>query len=189
MACIPPNPRRVGYIDPIHGPLDEPLYIGSHIHQQACRKCRRRKSFCKTQGLGQLANGECLILVCRSVITIYNAELSFLKKKMENVLFQYTSWQILLLKTHEHSWQKMEPPTSKHVRHILNLKMEGYFQYKYATKETHKQKHSLQVQKHLQLSSFCVVAIRRIQGYICLIVANHIQIMIMLRLVKTVKNW
>ena len=32
MACIPPNPRRVGYIDPIHGPLDEPLYMGSHIH-------------------------------------------------------------------------------------------------------------------------------------------------------------
>ena len=34
MACIPPNPRRVGYIFPIHGPLDEPLYMGSHIHQQ-----------------------------------------------------------------------------------------------------------------------------------------------------------
>ena len=29
MACIPPNPRRVGYINPIHGPL----YMGSHIHQ------------------------------------------------------------------------------------------------------------------------------------------------------------
>jgi len=29
IACIPPNPRRVGYIDPIHGPL----YMGSHIHQ------------------------------------------------------------------------------------------------------------------------------------------------------------
>ena len=27
--CIPPNPRRVGYIVPIHGPLDEPLYMGS----------------------------------------------------------------------------------------------------------------------------------------------------------------
>ena len=34
MACIPPNPRRVGYKDPIHGPLDGPLYMGSHIHQQ-----------------------------------------------------------------------------------------------------------------------------------------------------------
>ena len=34
MACIPPNPRRVGYIDPIRGPLDGPLYMGSHIHQQ-----------------------------------------------------------------------------------------------------------------------------------------------------------
>ena len=33
MASIPPNPRRVGYIDPIHRPLDEPLYMGSHIHQ------------------------------------------------------------------------------------------------------------------------------------------------------------
>jgi len=29
MACIPPNPRRVGYIAPIHGPLDGPLYMGS----------------------------------------------------------------------------------------------------------------------------------------------------------------
>jgi len=33
MRCIPPNPRRVGYIVPIHEPLDEPLYMGSHIHQ------------------------------------------------------------------------------------------------------------------------------------------------------------
>jgi len=33
MACIPPNPRRVGYIDPIHGSLDGPLYMGSHLHQ------------------------------------------------------------------------------------------------------------------------------------------------------------
>ena len=33
MRCIPPNPRRVGYIVPIHGSLDEPLYMGSHIHQ------------------------------------------------------------------------------------------------------------------------------------------------------------
>ena len=24
----------MGYIDPIHGPLDGPLYMGSHIHQQ-----------------------------------------------------------------------------------------------------------------------------------------------------------
>ena len=29
MACIPPNPRRVGYIVPIHGSLDGPLYMGS----------------------------------------------------------------------------------------------------------------------------------------------------------------
>jgi len=34
MACIPPNARRVGYIVPIHGPLEGPLYIGSHIYQQ-----------------------------------------------------------------------------------------------------------------------------------------------------------
>ena len=27
--CIPPNPRRVGYIVPKHGPLDGPLYMGS----------------------------------------------------------------------------------------------------------------------------------------------------------------
>ena len=29
MAGIPPNSRMVGYIVPIHGPLDEPLYMGS----------------------------------------------------------------------------------------------------------------------------------------------------------------
>ena len=29
MDCIPPNPRRVGYIVPIHGPLDGLLYMGS----------------------------------------------------------------------------------------------------------------------------------------------------------------
>ena len=34
MRCIPPNPSRVGYIDPIHEPLDGPLYMGSYIHQQ-----------------------------------------------------------------------------------------------------------------------------------------------------------
>ena len=33
MACIPPNPRKVGYINLIHGPLDGSLYMGSHIHQ------------------------------------------------------------------------------------------------------------------------------------------------------------
>ena len=34
MRCISPNPRRVGYIDSIHEPLDGPLYMGSQIHQQ-----------------------------------------------------------------------------------------------------------------------------------------------------------
>jgi len=29
MASIPPNHRMVGYIVPIHGPLDGPLYMGS----------------------------------------------------------------------------------------------------------------------------------------------------------------
>ena len=47
MRCIPLNPRRVGYIDPIHGPLDGPLYMGSHIHQhppqseQPAQRCSR----------------------------------------------------------------------------------------------------------------------------------------------------
>ncbi len=27
IVCIPPNPRKVGNIVVIHGPLDEPLYI------------------------------------------------------------------------------------------------------------------------------------------------------------------
>ena len=46
---IPPNPRRVGYKDPIHGPLDGPL--GSHIHQQysllISKKWHLRKTTCK----------------------------------------------------------------------------------------------------------------------------------------------
>ena len=29
MDCIPLNSRRVGYIVPIQGPLDGPLYMGS----------------------------------------------------------------------------------------------------------------------------------------------------------------
>ena len=47
MICIPPNPRRVGYIDPIHEPLDGPLYMDSHIHQhppqseQPAQRCSR----------------------------------------------------------------------------------------------------------------------------------------------------
>jgi len=28
IVCIPPNPRRVGNMEPIHGPLDGPLYMG-----------------------------------------------------------------------------------------------------------------------------------------------------------------
>ena len=45
MACIPPNPKRVGYIDPIHGPLDGPLYMGSRIHQQKIKWIFKWKSF------------------------------------------------------------------------------------------------------------------------------------------------
>ena len=36
MRCIPPNPRRMGYIDPIHGPL----FMGSNIHQHLARAPR-----------------------------------------------------------------------------------------------------------------------------------------------------
>ena len=32
-VSIPPNPIRVGYTVSVHGPLDGPLYMGSHIHQ------------------------------------------------------------------------------------------------------------------------------------------------------------
>ena len=35
MAYLPPNPRRVGYIVPINGPLDGPLYMGS-IYTNSC---------------------------------------------------------------------------------------------------------------------------------------------------------
>ena len=39
MACIPPNPRRVGYIVPIHGPL----YMGS-IYTNTPRSLNYRRS-------------------------------------------------------------------------------------------------------------------------------------------------
>ena len=42
MACIPPNPRRVGYIVPIHGPLCGPLYMGS-IYSNSLVKAQRYK--------------------------------------------------------------------------------------------------------------------------------------------------
>jgi len=45
MWCIPPNPRRVGNIVPIHGPLDGPQYMGSHIHQQKIKWIFKWKSF------------------------------------------------------------------------------------------------------------------------------------------------
>jgi len=35
MAYLPPNPRRVGYIVSINGPLDGPLYMGS-IYTNSC---------------------------------------------------------------------------------------------------------------------------------------------------------
>ena len=35
MASIPPNHRMVGYIVPIHGPLDGPLYMDS-IYTNSC---------------------------------------------------------------------------------------------------------------------------------------------------------
>ena len=40
VTCIPPNPRRVGYIGPIHGPLDEPLYMGSIYSNNFDVTCR-----------------------------------------------------------------------------------------------------------------------------------------------------
>jgi len=43
MTCIPPNPRSVGYIDPTHGPLDGPLYMGS-IYSNTPRSLNYRRS-------------------------------------------------------------------------------------------------------------------------------------------------
>ena len=43
MACIPPNPRRVGYIVPIHGPLDGPQYMNS-IYSNTPRSLNYRRS-------------------------------------------------------------------------------------------------------------------------------------------------
>ena len=43
MASIPPNPRMVGYIVPIHGPLDGPLYMGS-IYTNTPRSLNYRRS-------------------------------------------------------------------------------------------------------------------------------------------------
>jgi len=44
IRCIPPNPRRVGYIDPIHVPLDGPLYIGSIYTNTPPRSLNYRRS-------------------------------------------------------------------------------------------------------------------------------------------------
>jgi len=41
MACIPPNPRKLGYIVPIHGPLDESLYMGSIYNNPPSLNYRR----------------------------------------------------------------------------------------------------------------------------------------------------
>jgi hypothetical protein len=44
--CIPPNTRRVGYIDSIHGPLDGPLYTVQHSPY-----CVRAAGLCHLSGL------------------------------------------------------------------------------------------------------------------------------------------
>jgi len=44
MDCIPPNSRRVGYIVSIHGPLDEPLYMGSIYTNTNCCDASTAKS-------------------------------------------------------------------------------------------------------------------------------------------------
>ena len=43
MVCITQNPKKMGYIDFIHGPLDVTLYMSSHIHQH-----RQRYVFTRT---------------------------------------------------------------------------------------------------------------------------------------------
>jgi len=72
--------------------------------------------------------GEGLILVCRSVFAIYNGELSFLKKKWRMFYSSILVGKYILLKTRENSWQKMEPPTSKHTSYI-KFKNGGIFSY------------------------------------------------------------
>ena len=47
MACILPNPRRVGYIVPIHGPLDGPLYMGSIYTNNKCTMEKELPTFQK----------------------------------------------------------------------------------------------------------------------------------------------
>ena len=49
MACIPPNPRRVGYIVPIHGPLDMgSIYSNtppqSELPAQQCSRLDNKKA-------------------------------------------------------------------------------------------------------------------------------------------------
>jgi len=39
VACIPPNSRRVGYIDPIHGPLYTPTLLNASIISQKLLMC------------------------------------------------------------------------------------------------------------------------------------------------------
>ena len=67
MACIPPNPRRVGYIVPIHVPLDGPLYMSSiytntplqsELPSQRCSRLDKKKvQRANTPPQPQLATG------------------------------------------------------------------------------------------------------------------------------------
>ena len=45
MACIPPNPRRVGYIVPIHGPLDMGSIYTNTRERDARNKSKSVNSF------------------------------------------------------------------------------------------------------------------------------------------------
>jgi len=45
IVCIPPNPRRVGNMKPIHGSLDVPLYMGHKVTHTYTNRWTRSQSF------------------------------------------------------------------------------------------------------------------------------------------------
>ena len=58
MACIPPNPRKMGYIVPIYGPLDGPLYMGSiYTNTDNLRRGRGRPNIIREEGRKERLGG------------------------------------------------------------------------------------------------------------------------------------
>ena len=83
MACIPPNPRRVRYKDPIHGPLDGPLYtwaqytptppLQSELPAQRCSRLDNKKA--DTPPQSELPTQQCSSLDKKRVQIEYKGQI------------------------------------------------------------------------------------------------------------------